>query len=199
VANWIEPDLTALKEQFIKKIQPLEYQTVLVTRTAEAIDMFEKWFADRRQEWKGLSLDVTGRINVLVQRNTSHMAWLLGGDHIPNPEKPDEPIEVICDESIMERGLALAEYQIETRLSNQPAAGKNDWAIVENRIKQVVREKGMISRNDLSRAIRADNYGLQTFEKSINNLVAEGIIKISKLEGEVKKGRKAQIICWVND
>ena len=82
------------------------------------------------------------------------MAWLLGGDHIPNPEKPDEAIEVMCDEDVMERGLALAEYQVETRLSNQPAAGKNDWAIVENRIKQVVRERGMISRSDLSRAIR---------------------------------------------
>ncbi len=161
--------------------------------------MFEKWFKDKRQEWKELSLDVTGRINVQVQRNTSHLAWMLGGNHIPNPEKPDEPIEVLCDEDIMARGLALAEYQIGTRLASQPAAGKNDWAVVENRIKQIVREKGMISRNDLSRAIRADNYGLQIFEKAINNLVAEGIVKICKQAGEMKRGRKTQIIVWVTD
>jgi len=162
--------------------------------------MLERWYASKRQEWKNLPTDVTGRIQVMVQRNTSHLAWLMSGeDLIPNPEKPDEPIEVLCDEDVMERGIALAEYQVETRLSNQPAAGKNDWAIVENRIKQEVREKGMISRSDLSRAIRADNYGLQTLEKSINNLVAEGIIKISKLEGETKRGRRTQILVWVHD
>ncbi|MGA7854325.1 MAG: bifunctional DNA primase/polymerase [Candidatus Acidiferrales bacterium] len=199
VANWTEPDLTVLRDEFVKKIQPLEYQNVVVTRTPEASKMFEEWFASRRVDWKGYSLDVTGRIQVLVQRNASHLAWLLSGDHIPCPEKADEPIEVECDESIMEKCLALAEYQVETRLANQPAAGKNDWAVVENRIKQVVRERGMISRNDLSRVIRADNYGIQTFEKSICNLVAEGLIRIGKKEGDNKRGRKAQIIIWVGD
>lgn len=57
----------------------------------------------------------------------------------------------------------------------------------------------MISRSDLSRAIRADNYGLQTFEKSINNLVAEGLIRIAKQEGEARRGRKTQVILWVGD
>jgi hypothetical protein len=199
VANWVEPDLSALADAFVRKIQPLEYQKVIVMRTPEAIEMFEKWFAAKREEWKELSLDVTGRINVQVQRNASHLAWLMGGDVIPCPEKPDEPIEVVCDEDVMERGIALAEYQVLARASNQPAPGKNDWAVVENRIKQVVREKGMISRSDLSREIRADNYGLQTLEKSINNLVAEGIIKICKQAGEMKRGRKTQVIVWVND
>ena len=200
VANWVEPDLTILRDRFVKKIQPLEYQFVEVQKTAEAIEMLEKWYASKREEWKSLPTDVTGRIQVMVHRNTSHIAWLLSGeDIIPNPEKPDVPIEVICDGDIMERGIALAEYQIQARLMHQPAPGKNDWAVVENRIKQTVRERGMISRNDLSRAIRADNYGIQTFEKSINNLVAEGIIRIAKKEGEIRRGRKTQVIVWVGD
>ncbi len=198
VANWIEPDLTALCERFVKKIQPLEYQFVEVKRTPEAIEMFEKWFAAKRAEWKGISLDITGRLNVLVQRNTSHLAWLMSGeDLIPNPEKPDEPIEVFCDEDIMERGIALAEYQFHTRAAHQPTPGKNDWAIVENKIKLEVKKRGMISRSELARVVRADNYGIQTFEKSINNLVAEGLIRIGQREGEVKRGRRAQVILWV--
>jgi hypothetical protein len=200
VANWIEPDLSALIDRFVKKIQPLEYQNVVVMRTPEASDMFEKWYVSKRAEWKGLPTDITGRLQVMVQRNTSHMAWMMSGeDVIPNPERPDEPIEVFCDEDVMERGIALAEYQVGARRANQPAAGKNDSAIVENRIKALVQQKGMISRHDLSLAIRADNYGIQTFEKSISNLVAEGHIKISKLEGEKKRGRKAQVICWVQE
>jgi len=81
VANWVEPDLSALADAFVRKIQPLEYQKVIVMRTPEAIEMFEKWFAAKREEWKELSLDVTGRINVQVQRNASHLAWLMGGFH----------------------------------------------------------------------------------------------------------------------
>jgi hypothetical protein len=198
VANWIEPDLTALCERFVKKIQPLEYQFVEVKRTPEAIEMFEKWFAAKRAEWKGISQDITGRLNVMVQRNTSHLAWLMSGEDLtPNPEKPDEPIEVFCDEDIMERGIALSEYQFHSRMAHQPTPGKNDWAIVENKIKLEVKKHGMISRSDLSRAVRADNYGIQTFEKSINNLVAEGLIKIGQREGETKRGRRAQVIMWV--
>lgn len=200
VANWVEPDFSELRDRFVKKIQPLEYQMAVVTRTPEAVSMFEKWYAQRLKEWKDLSLDITGRLNVMVQRNTSHLAWLMSGeDLVPNPEKPDESIEVLCDEDVMERGIALAEYQLEARRAHQPAAGKNDWAICESRIKTVVQQKGMITRSELSRAIRADNYGIQTFEKSINNLVLEGHIKISKLEGETKRGRKAQVIVWVNE
>jgi Bifunctional DNA primase/polymerase, N-terminal len=200
VANWIEPDLTALRDRFVKKIQPLEYQFVEVRKTQEAIDMFEKWFAAKKREWKDMSLDITGRINVLVQRNTSHLAWLMSGeDQIPNPEKPDEPIEVLCDEDIMERGIALAEYQIGSRAAHQPTPGKNDWAIVENKIKKEVKQRGMMTRSELARLVRADNYGIQTFEKSINNLVAEGHIRIGQREGETKRGRKAQVIIWVQD
>lgn len=199
VANWVEPDLSALRDKFVAKIQPLEYQNVVVVKTAEAIDMFEKWYVSKRQEWREYPTDVTGRIQVMVQRNASHLAWLMGGDHIPNPEKANESIEVICDEDIMKRAIALAEYEIDARLAHQPAPGKNDWAIVEGLIKNVVKRKGMIARYKLRREIRADNYGVQTFEKCINNLVQEGLITVGVPEGEAKRGRRAQIIMWVNE
>ena len=70
---------------------------------------------------------------------------------------------------------------------------------MENLIRGIVKRKGAIARSKLSREIRADHYGIQTFDKAINNLVQEGIVKIGQREGEVKRGRKAQIIMWVQD
>jgi hypothetical protein len=200
VANLLDPDLSVLRDSFVRKIQPLEYQNVVVTKLPEASDMFEKWYRAKRPEFREMSLDVSGRIQVLVQRNVSHLSWLMSGnDIIPNPEKADEPIEVICDEDIMQRAIALAEYQLGARSAHQPAPGKNDWAIVESLIKTVVKRKGAIQRSKLHREIRADRYGIQTFHKAITNLVQEGIIKIGQREGETKRGRKAEIIMWVND
>jgi Bifunctional DNA primase/polymerase, N-terminal len=200
VANWIEPDFMELRDNFVRKIQPLEYQTVEVKRTPEAIEMFEKWFAEKKKEWKGYPLDVTGRLNVMVQRNTSHLAWLMSGsDLTPSPESASQVIEVLCDEDIMERGIALAEYQVHTRAAHQPTPGKNDWAIVENKIKKEVKEKGMIFRSKLMEIIRADNYGIQIFQRAIDNLIAEGVIKTGLQEGETRRGRKAQVIIWVQD
>jgi len=200
VANWVEPDLSVLRDRFVRKIQPLEYQNVVVRRTPEAAEMFEKWYSDKRPEWKEYPTDITGRIQVMVQRNASHLAWLLSGDDVlPDAEKALIPIEVLCDEEIMEKSIALAEYEIVARLAHQPAPGKNDWAIMENLIKSVVKRKGQILRSKLGREIRADNYGVQTFEKAINNLVQEGLIKIGQREGEVKRGRRAQVIMWCEE
>jgi Bifunctional DNA primase/polymerase, N-terminal/Protein of unknown function (DUF3987) len=200
VANWIEPDFTELRDNFVRKIQPLEYQIVEVKRTPEAIEMFEKWFAEKKKEWKGYPLDVTGRLNVMVQRNISHLAWLMSGsDLTPSPESASQVIEVLCDEDIMERGIALAEYQVHARAAHQPTPGKNDWAIVENKIKKEVKEKGMIFRSKLMDIVRADNYGIQIFQRAIDNLIAEGIIKVGLQDGETRRGRKAQVIIWVQD
>ena len=198
VANFTDPDLSVLRDAFVRKIQPLEYQNVVVNKTPEALELLETWYASKRQEWRELSNDITGRIQVLVHRNASHLAWLMSGDNVlPNAEKAAEPIEVECDEDIMRRALALAEYEIEARQAHQPAQGKNDWALVENLIKIAVKRAGSIGRGKLNREIRADKYGLQTFDKAINNLVQEGIIKIGLREGESKRGRKTQVIMWV--
>jgi hypothetical protein len=202
VANWVEPDLSVLRERFLRKIQPLEYQEAVVTKEPEAIEMLEKWYVQARAGWlkQNLSDDITSRIQVMVNRNACHLAWLLSGDDItPNPEKANEPIEVCCDEDIMRRAIALAEYQVKARLLHRPAAGKNDWAVMEGLVRQTVQTKGAITRSKLFREIRADAYGIQAFNKAIENLVLEGIIKVGQYEGETKRGRKAQIIMWCDD
>jgi hypothetical protein len=201
VANWIEPDLSALRDRFVRKIQPLEFQYVTVNKTAEAIDMLEKWYSEQRDIWRNtLTDDITGRIQVLIHRNASHLAWLMSGDDVvPNAELASEPIYVECDEDIMRRAIALAEYEIAARQMHQPAPGKNDWAVMEGLIKKAVKIRGTVQRNKLFREVRADHYGIQTFDKSINNLVQEGVVRVGVKEGETKRGRRAQFVTWCDE
>lgn len=193
-----EPDLNPLRDKFIRKIQPLEFQTVRVTATAEAEKMLKDWHKSKMAEWKDYPSDVKGRIAVMVWRNASHLSWLLGGDHLASPENAN-PIEVECDRDIMDRCLALAEYEISVRASHQPAIGNNEWALVENLIKNKVREKQSINRQDLYREIRADKFGLMTFDKALSNLNSEGMIELCTITGGSKRGKKGQIILWVTE
>lgn len=193
------PDLSALRDKFVRKIQSLEFQSVLVVPTPEATKMLKDWHKAKMVEWKDYPSDVRGRIEVMVQRNASHLAWMLGGDFPPNPDGAAEPIVVECDTDIMEKALALAEYQIAVRFSHQPAVGNNEWALVENLIKKVAKERQQIGRQELYRDIRADKFGILTFNKAIDNLYQEGIIELAVQSGDARRGRKSQVIVWVND
>ncbi len=200
VASLVDPDLSVLRDQFVRKIQPLEYQQVIVNKSHEALDILDKWYADRRKEWRDISVDVTGRIQVMIHRNASHLAWLMSGaDVVPNAEAAKVPIQVDCDEDIIERAIALAEYELDARAAHQPVPGRNDYAVMEGLIKTVVKRHGSIVRSKLSREVRSDNFGVQIFDKAIQSLLHEGYIKIGLREGETKRGRKAQIVSWVED
>ncbi len=193
------PDLSALRDKFVRKIQPLEFQIVQVNPTTEATKLLEDWHRDKKTEWKDYPTDVKGRIQVMSWRNASHLAWLLGGDFPPNPDGAAEPVIVECDQDVMERAIALAEYEIAVRFSHQPAIGNNEWALVENLIKKVTKERGQIGRQELYREIRADKFGIRTFDKAIDNLYQEGLIELGQAPGNMRRGRKGQLIAWSND
>jgi Bifunctional DNA primase/polymerase, N-terminal/Primase C terminal 1 (PriCT-1) len=191
-----KPDLSILRDRFIKKIQPLEYQQVVVQKDEDALTYLKEWYEAKKAEWKSLPADVTGRLQVLVQRNASHLAWMMAGDHTPNPEAKD-PIIVECDRDIMERACALADYEVMARMSHQPAAGRNEHAVVENLIKGTLGVKKRMTRNHLYDMIHAERFGIRIFDGAVQNLVHEGFIKVAKIENEKKRGRKGLIIEWV--
>ncbi len=201
VARLVDPDLSVLRDRFVRKIQPLEFQQAVLYYEHGALDILDKWYADRRREWRdNLSADVTGRIQVMIHRNASHLAWLMSGaDVVPNAEAAKIPIEITCDEDIIERSIALAEYQLQAREGYQPMPGRNDRAIVENLIKTEVKQRGAIGRKKLYRKIHADRFGTDLFDKSIQSLMHEGYLRIGLREGNTTRGRKAQEIFWVED
>lgn len=196
VPNLMAPNLVALRDKFVRKIQALEFQTVQVNQTLGAAKMLKDWHKEKKAEWKEHPSDVRGRIEVMIHRNASHIAWMLSENQTPNPDASAVPIIVECDEKVMEKALALAEYQVAVRFSHQPAVGNNEWALVENLIKNKVRERGMITRGDIYREVRADKHGLMALDKAIQNLHSEGIIERTAGTG---RGKKSEMLMWVNE
>jgi hypothetical protein len=202
VARLHDPDFSALREKFQKKIQSLEFQKANVIWTAEAVEAFDSWYLAKNTEWRSLHKDIKGRISVIAQRNASLLAWLMGGDDVvPNADKANEPIEIFCDADIVARAIALAEYEVFVRQIHQPILADNPWAKMECAIRRyfVKTKKTMVTRKKLGHDLHADRAGIQTFDKAINNLTQEGFLKIGQREGETKCGRKAQIIMLVVD
>jgi hypothetical protein len=203
VPDLFDPDLILIRDRFVRKIQPLEYQKVVVQKTPEAFELLASWYKERSKRWQNFPEEF-GRIQVLIHRNVSHLAWLMSGDNVvPDPDKAakNEPIEVICDEDIMKRAIALADYQLFVRQMLRPITANNPWARLECAIRRyfVKNKVRWVTREKLSHDLHADRDGIQMFDKALNNLCQEGFIRVSKREGETKRGRKAQIITLVVD
>ena len=201
VADLNAPDLTAIREKLIRKIQPLEYQQVEVEILPDAKKLLDDWFESKQESWRSLSTDVTGRLQVLVKRNLDHLAWLLNGDEgTLDPEHPEAPITAICDEEIMQRAIDLSEYQEQARLIHQPIIAENDFALMEGLIVQHFRKNDApITRNNLYNALHAERFGSKNFESVIKELLLDGVIDQKVLPNEGRKGRKTRVIVWVGD
>jgi hypothetical protein len=204
VAELLTPDLSVIRDRFVRKIQPLEYQKVVMHKNEEAVALFENWYKSKATEWEGLGLteDITGRIQVLVQRNACHLAWLMSGeDVLPNPEKAKEPIEVLCDEDIMRRAIAIAEYEVKVRQLHKPIEADNPYALIENAIERFFAEnEGQpVSRRKLYRHLNASRHGSQIFDKCVSNLIQEGLLKIGDREGPKRRGRISQVLIWIGE
>lgn len=182
VVNFFSPDLGSLAFDFEAKIRPLEDHKVVIKLAPEANEFLTEWHRDKKVQWKQYSWDVKGRIEVLIHRNISHLAWLLDGQNSQ---------EIICDLDCVTRSVALAEYQVIARASHTPAVGKNDWALVESLIRNNVRESGSIGRRDLYAAIGGERFGIRVFEGAVNSLISEGIIETVKTSV-----RKEQKLFW---
>lgn len=202
VPKIMPPNFDALREQFVRQIQPLEYQRVVVSMDGEAEKLLGQWYAEKENEWENLPEDIKGRIQVLLMRNAAHLAWLMGGAAVvADPQKANEPIEVICDEDIMKRAMALAEYEVRVRQLHKPIEADNPYAQIENAIERyfIENEGQPVTQRELYRSLNANRHGTKIFDHCITNLVQEGILRLGVREGETKRGRKARIIIWVGD
>ena len=202
VAQLLVPDLSEIRDRFVRKIQPLEFQRVVVRQTPEATELFDKWYSEKLTEWENVSDDIKGRIQVMVVRNASHLAWLMSGDDVtPDAEKANEPIEVSCDEDIMNRAIALAEYEVRVRQLHKPIEADNPYAQIENAIERyfVENEGQPVTRRQLYRLLTANRHGSQIFDRCVMNLIQEGLMKIGDREGPKKRGRKSQVLIWLGE
>lgn len=196
------PDLSALRDRLVKKIQPLEFQMAEVVKTPEAIALQEEWHKTKRKEWENLPDDIKGRIETLFLRNISQISWLMSGeDVLPDASKSGQPIELVCDEDIIRRAIALAEYEIHARQFHRPIPGDNPYAILENSIERYFQENGGedVNRSKLYKHLHAERYGELIYTKVLDGLVQRGTIKIGQREGDTRRGRKALVVMWLGE
>jgi Bifunctional DNA primase/polymerase, N-terminal/Primase C terminal 1 (PriCT-1) len=196
------PDLSELRDRLVKKIQPLEYQMAEVVKTPEAIALQEAWHKAKRKEWENHPDDIKGRIETLLLRNISQISWLMSGeDVLPDASKSGQPIELVCDEDIIRRAIALAEYEIHARQFHRPIPGDNPYAILENSIERYFQENGGedVNRSKLYKHLHAERYGELIYTKVLDGLVQRGTIKIGQREGDTRRGRKALVVMWLGE
>ena len=196
------PDLSELRDRLVKKIQPLEFQMAEVVKTPEAIAIQEEWHKAKRKEWENLPDDIKGRIETLLLRNISQISWLMSGeDVLPDASKSNQPIELVCDEDIIRRAIALAEYEIHARQFHRPIPGDNPYALLENSIERYFQENGGqdVNRSKLYRDLHAERHGELIYTKVLDGLVQRGTIKIGQREGDTRRGRKALVVMWLGE
>jgi hypothetical protein len=225
VARLKEPNLTTVRDALLQKIMPLEHRIMRLEISAEADQLLEGWFGDFKIRSKGLPADVTGRINVLIERNAMQIAWLLSNnldglaptappptdadgvfgpgisDALPiETAAPGAPLQISKD--VMIRAIALGEYQWLTRLANRPASGRNETARLEGTIEKQLQKSSPQSRRELYRAIHGTRFGIHLFNAALGNMEAEGLIRVVReapVAGQAPGGRQRDTIHWVGN
>jgi hypothetical protein len=199
--NFNEGEGLKLRQKFLAKIMPLEFQQIVFEKTPEATKRFDEWYAGFKAEHRDEPADVKGRLNVLVSRNYEHLAWMLAPDIKPAPENSAEPIRITCNLDVMEKAIALSEYQYQVRSKHRPAQGANESALIEDLIRLTLlsSERNSLSRSDLYKKSGSRKYGLVMFDKVLNSMCAEGLVEVGDKTGSKIRGRKGKIIVWAGE
>lgn len=190
-----------LRERFLAKVLPLEYQQAVFEKTPEAEKRFNEWYATFKKEHLDEPADVKGRLNVLVTRNYEHIAWMLAPAIKPDPNKSMEPIRIVCNLDVMEKAIALSEYQYQVRSKHRPAQGANEAALIEDliRLTLISSERNSLSRSDLYKKSGARKYGLLSFDRVLKGMCDEGLVEVGEKTTNKIRGRKGKIIVWAGE
>ena len=196
VADLKKPDITSFVTALRTKFDELHNAKIEATLDNAAKELFVQWFGDPAiQE---LPINVKGRVNVLALKNALHMVWLEDtsistGDHLSEGD-PQQPIKKLTiTKSIMERAIALSNYQINVRKQYTPAESDNPQAVCENKIRKYMRKVKKTTMRDLRRGINAARYGSKLFFQSVTGLKNTG-----EIEWEYKGNNKAIDVMWVD-
>jgi hypothetical protein len=198
-----EPNLTKIRVDLLKKINPLKDDIIYLKVDEEADTIFNAWFADFLETTRELPSDVTGRINVLVWRNAMQIAWLLT-DLSKAPRNDggfgEMGFEGRVTADVMRRAIALGEYAWRTRLVCRPSVGKNDTSRLESSISERLKNESPISRSEMYGKINGSRFGYELFQRALMSLKAEGNIFIEEeaaQKGKAPGGRKKQLLHWI--
>lgn len=180
----IDKPIRELRESLRTKILALEHNPVTCGYTIEAR---ERYTEEVNQLGNDMHEDVKGRIDSLVQKNAMHLAWLL--------DRKDEHGNYQIDTDILERAFRLAEYTLQVKAHSKPIEAENPEARHVLIVAQAMERKKYCSKTELSRAIHAERWGPEKFDRALSTL--RGCDSVDVVNVPNGKGRPSKYIRWI--
>jgi hypothetical protein len=177
VAGLREYDFGEMQRVFLPRITALERTPARIPLSREGGELLKEWFARLAEEMKAEDLP-SARLNVHALRVALHLAWLRGHAEI--------------DESDVDAGIKVANFQAKMRDFYRPAEGETREAQLENRIIARMSQKRSLSYRDLQKAVGSSRAGIAVWERAISGLKRDGRIAI--VEEVTKSGQKKRMV-----
>lgn len=163
------PDLSIFRARLCSRIAGLDGQSIQIPTEEAAQKLVAEWHSQDR--YNSGPADDTGRLNLLVWKNALHLAWL-----------HDSGLIRVKD---IEGGIKLAEHQYVMRQLYKPAEGNNYSALMEDKLRKLLRNTKRIGEREAKRKLHADRYGLKIWESTVRGLVTEEeIFRVSEKHGK---------------
>lgn len=180
VGTLMSPDLEAFSVALSERVAKLDGAPLRFNIHKDSLVLMNEWFEKASASVDGEEPDPDdyGRINVLGWRNAIHLCWLKGRTTV----LPDD----------MERVIKLCDYQLAARKKCKPSTGENPTALLEDKIRRIVRERGKIKMREARKRINADRYGITTWERAVKNLVSAEDIRYAE-----EKTPSGQTVKWL--
>lgn len=148
-----DPKLEGISRQFFAVLELLDTMPVTLHISRQAIARLDEWFNPIANNPDYVDDDY-GRLNVLALRNALHLAFVRDTHEIGMREIDD--------------AIRLSDYQLAVRLRYKPASGYNDYALIEDEVRKIVRAERKVTLREIKRKLR--KYGSRGVEMAIGNL-----------------------------
>lgn len=161
VASIGNADLGDWPVKMFGKLLALEANAITIKTSREAQVVLDEWFA--KVKAKEYENEIAVRINIFVQRNALHLAWL-------------RDVSAFTPE-VMGDATRLGDWQLSIRDSLFVQDTNNDVARYQLKIISRLRQFGPTTKNKLYRAINASSVGTEIFDRALKGLIESKQVK----------------------
>jgi hypothetical protein len=156
----IEKNITTSLVEELNAILGMVGEGIEYNVTREAFQIYDRWY-------KGLK---SGAHSVRIDTYALRLMPLLAVNEM----------KTIIDEDIVRKAITLCEWQLRVRRRYEPAVTENQYATIEARIRKVLLEHPMSTR-ELQRKTNSNRVGIRIFMNALDNM---------QTIGEVYKGQE---------
>jgi len=150
-----------LQQVLFHKLTELEQRPLKIKTSKAAKETLTKWY--RSLPLRGYQDDTLSvRMNVIVQKNALHLAWLSGAKEI--------------DSSLIYKAIRLGDWQLSVRNELFIHETQNALACHQAKIMKALR-KGPLTGRQITKATHAYEVGTEIHERSLKGLLSLGDIK----------------------